>query len=757
MSSLFSRLRPAVRPILFALSLSLTINGGFAAADAPASTTSQASPSPLRTDQKKFETSATLRTETRRLIDLLEQVHYNRDAVRAANYDQVISDFMGELDGQRLFFLGSDKADFASRYSKNLYWNIKNLGSIDAAYDVFSIYETRTSARINWIFDELKKDVDLSGTDYYRIDRSKSEWPENAAAADDLWRKRLKFEVLAEVLNKKTVDEAKQVVRKRYERLLKNVGEIEGSDLAEMFLSTITHLYDPHSTYFSFETYEDFGIQMKLELVGIGALLGLEEDNCIVKEIIPGGPADLNKQLRPNDKIISVAQTGSEPVEIIGMKLRKIVEMIRGVKGTQVHLIVQPADATDSSARKTIVLTRDVVKLNSARAHAAIFEVPDAEGKSTPLGVITLPAFYGANEGAANEGEKTSASKDVGDLLVRLQEAGVKGIVLDLRHNGGGLLSEAIDLTGLFISKGPVVQVKDYESRIDVDSDENPKITYSGPLAVLVDRFSASASEIVAGALQNYGRAVVIGDSSTHGKGSVQTIIEMSKFVRAPVKTGATKLTIQKFYLPNGSSTQLKGVVPDIILPSVDEYLQIGESSMPHALVWDEIPTSFFNGKPLDGLILTPLRDASQQRQQKLEEFTFLKKYIGWFKTRQEQKLVSLNTELRRKQKDADNAFRAEIKTERERLAKGDFPYKEVRLGPPPPPKIKAPKKTDAKSGEDDEDTDLSTDDDEAYRKADIHLRESLRVVLDALALGKDPKFSTSDRPPLTAIKSTRG
>jgi carboxyl-terminal processing protease len=749
MSSLLARFRPALRPLFAAFVL-------LAAAPAPAATLETTTTAPRPGTDRKFETPESLRTEAKRLIDLLEQVHYNRDAVHAADYDQVVGDFMGELDGHRLFFLSSDKTEFKNRYSKNLYWNVKNLGNIDAAYEIYSVYEKRANARINWIFTELGKDIDLNSTDYYRADRTKAEWPDDATAADDLWRKRLKFEILAEVLNKKPVEEAKQVVRKRYERMLKNIAETEGGDLAEVFLSTIAHLYDPHSTYFSADTYEDFGIQMKLQLVGIGALLGLEEDNCVVKEIIPGGPADLSKQLRPNDKIISVSQTGGDPVEILGMKLRKIVEMIRGPKGTQVHLVVHPADATDPAARKEIVLTRDLVKLNSARAHAAIFEVPDRDGKISPLGVITLPAFYGANDGPEAEGEKTSASKDVADLLERLQKAGIKGLVLDLRHNGGGLLSEAIELTGLFIEKGPVVQVKDYESRIDIDTDDDPKIAYSGPLAVLVDRFSASASEIVAGALQNYGRAVVIGDSSTHGKGSVQTIVEMGRFVKAPVKTGATKLTIQKFYLPSGSSTQLKGVVPDIVLPSVDDYLPIGESDLPHALVWDEIPSSYFSGKPLDPRVLTPLRENSRQRQANLEEFSFLKKNIDWFKGRQEEKLVSLNANLRRQQKEADDAFRKEIKSERERLAKDDFSFQEVRLGPPPPPKVKPAKKADAKDEDDDED-ELSTDENESYGKVDIPLRESLRVVNDALALGRDPKFLASDHPPLTAIVSKNG
>jgi carboxyl-terminal processing protease len=800
---------PAGRFVRAALASLLVLTGVVFGADQAADSTAPATPLTHFAD-RKFETTPTLRLEARSLVDLLEQVNYNRDAVRASDYESVITDFMSELDGQRLMFLASDKAAFSNTYGNSLYWNIKNLGNIKAAYDIFSIYLTRTESRVNWILDELKKDVDLSTDEFYPADRSKAEWPADATAADDLWRKRLKYELLGEVLNKKLpaaaglgdkalgelkpapavgkplaegtagtvaavdaavpadnakklVDDAKTAVRKRYERMLKNVGEIENGEIAEMFLSTVTRLYDPHSSYFSAESFEDFGIQMKLRLVGIGAMLSLEDDNCLVKELVPGGPADLSKQLHPNDKIIAVAQSGGEPVEVIGMKLRKIVELIRGNKDTQVHLILQPADAPDASTRREIVLTRDVVKIESSRAHGAIFDLPDADGKITPVGVITLPNFYNANDGDTDAGEQTSASKDVGALLTRMQDAGAKGIVLDLRHNGGGLLSEAIDLTGLFIGKGPVVQVKDYQNRITVDSDDNPTVAYSGPLAVLVDRFSASASEIVAGALQNYGRAILIGDTSTHGKGSVQQIIEMREFVtqlaRSPVKTGATKVTIQKFYLPNGSSTQLKGVVPDIILPSIDDYMpQLGETDLPHALAWDEIPPSYFDGKPLDSKVLAPLREASRQRQGSLEEFSYLRKNIDWFKSRQEQKLISLNLNLREKQKTDDDAFRKEMMAEHDRLAKNDFAFKEIRLGPPLPPKIKAPGKADAKDPDaaDDED-ELSTDENDSYVKVDIDLREALRVIGDALALSKNPEFLASGHAPLTAQVSKKG
>ncbi len=690
---------------------------------------------PAKTDQP-FQTSDTLKREIQTLIRLLEEVHYNRDAVTSASYSEVIPDYMGDLDGQHLFFLKSDKDSFVERYKpESLYWNLRSLGKIDPAYEIFDIYQKRVTERVSWISTALDKGLDLSGKDTYMIDRTKAEWPAAPAEADELWGKRLRFELIKEILNKKAPEEAKMIVRKRYQRLLKNLGDIESRDLSEMFLTTITGLYDPHSTYFSADTYEDFGIQMRLQLVGIGALLSLEEDECLIKEIIPGGPADLDKQLKPNDKIVAVAQDGAEPVEVIGMKLRKIVDMIRGTKGTRVHLTIEPAAAGGSATRKEVVLTRDVVNLDSARAHAAVFEVPDADGKNAPLGVITLPAFYGPD--MSGEGKaQNSATKDIAELIKRLKAANVKGIVLDLRRNGGGLLSEAISLTGLFIKQGPVVQVRSYSGEIKVDEDEDPSVAYDGPLVVLVSRFSASASEIVAGALQNYGRAVIIGDSSTHGKGTVQTIVEMKNFIPKQAsssddKTGATKVTVQKFYLPNGASTQLKGVVPDIVLPSIDDYLPIGESDLPHALAWDVIPSSTFDAKPLMPAFLTPLRATSLARQEKLPEFDYLKRSITWFKERKDEKAISLNLKDRTKEKKDDVAFKKQMDAERKKLALGDYKFTEVTIAPPPPPRIKAVKKDDDTS----EDDDLNVDENERYTPVDIPLREALRVLTDEITI----------------------
>ena len=706
---------------------------------------------------RNFETTHAQAAEVSTMVELLERFNFNHQAVdnklKPDLGQNLIHDYMAELDSQRLFFLATDQEAFTRRYAPGLYYTLGTLGKLDAPFDIYGMFQKRVDQRVNWIFDELKKEIDLTNRETYPLDRAQSLWCATPAEADDLWRRRLKFEVIQEILAKKTPEEARQNVRKHYERMLKNLADIDTDDVTEMFLTSLANLYDPHSSYFSPESFEDFGIQMRLSLVGIGALLGFEDDECVVKELIPGGPADLGKQLHPNDKIIAVSSNGGEPVDVVGMKLRKVVDLIRGQKGTKVILSIVPAAAADGSVRKQIAIVRDVVKLNSARARAAIFQVPGAAGETVPMGVITLPSFYGlSDEDDSKSGEeRTSATKDVAELINRLEAGGVKAIVLDLRTNGGGLLSEAIDLTGLFINKGPVVQVKSVSGEIQVDSDEDTQIRYAGPLAVLVSRFSASASEIVAGALQNYGRAIIIGDQSTHGKGSVQTIVEMKSvnplLAGLPDKTGAARLTIQKFYLPNGASTQQKGVVPDIILPSADKYLKIGESDLPNALVWDEIPSTIFNGHPLDQKLLDPLRAASQSRLDNLEEFAYLKKNIAWFKEKQDQKEISLNLEERRLQKGIDDAFRKAMRTEKDTLAKTDFPYTEITLGPPIPKPVKAEKNADDDSTDEDE---LSTDEDSGVMKVDLPLRESMRVLSDALALSKSPQFRVDGNAPLT-------
>lgn len=719
------------------LSAALAVSS-WAADSAPNAAKAPATPPDPAAVAKTFTAPALFEHEVVGFMNVLENYHYNRDNVRPADFNQLVPDYMAEFDSQRLFFLETDREEFVKKFPANwLYNNITTLGRVDPAFAIFSRFKERADARIAWVVEQLKRPIytgegekpadaiDLMADDTYTFDRTKSPWPKDQAEADALWQARLKFDLVAEIINKKAPETARTDLAKRYERMLKSTAETEAIELCEIYLSTVARLYDPHSTYFSPDTFADFKINMGLQLVGIGAVLGMEDDLCTVKEIVTAGPADLSKQIQPNDKILSVAQgENGEPVEIVGMKLRKIVELIRGSKGTKVRLLIQ--EGKDASRRKEIVIVRDVVNLNSARARGAIYDVPRGDGQGTrPIGVITLPTFYSADPSAEGD-EKASATGDVAKLIDQMKTAGVEGMVLDLRQNGGGYLHEAVSLVGLFINKGPVVQVRNYYGNVDVDNDEDGSVAYDGPLTVLVSRFSASASEIAAGALQNYGRAVIVGDSSTHGKGTVQQVIDMksagSPMAKLTGKAGAVKFTVQKFYLPDGHSTQLKGVVPDVTLPSIDDYLPIGERDLPRALIWDEIPSSKFAGRPVSSTLAQELRTRSEVRQKALPEFDLLRKNIDWFKVKQEQKSVTLNIGERRRQKDEDSAFRKTMNAERATLAAGNYPMREFLLGPKTPPNAKV-------KSEDDEDDEP----DDETKRVDVHLRESLRVVNDTL------------------------
>lgn len=689
---------------------------------------------------KQLAATPVMSEETVLTIRLLENVHFNSRDLSTADFRKLVPAYMGELDAQRLFFTGTDRDQLSAKYAERLSRDLHFRGNLDAAFETFSLYRERVAARVAWIQEQLKGDWDFTTKEEFAWDRSKAEWPKNAAEADTLWRKRLKFELLQDLLNDKPIDTAKETVRKRYERVRRNVEEIDAEEAQEIYLTTLTRMYDPHTTYMSPSTLEDFSMQMRLSLIGIGAQLSDIDGTCTVRELIPGGPADLGKQLRPNDKIVAVAQDKGEPVDVVGMKLRKVVDLIRGERGTTVHLTLIPADATDTAARKEITIVRDVVKLNASRATASIHEVPTPDGKTVSLGVIDLPSFYGLNDDDSPGGERVSASRDCEQLLRKLIDAKVDGVVLDLRRNGGGLLPEAVDLTGLFIAQGPVVQVKSSSGRIDVLSDENRRALWTGPLAVLTSRYSASASEIVAGALQNYGRAIVVGDNSTHGKGTVQAIIPMSDYLRTRgSRNGATKMTRQKFYLPSGSSTQNRGVIPDITLPSIEEFLPIGESDLPNALAWDTIPTANFDGVPLDSRFLAKIREKSQARQALTEEFAFLRKNIDWFKERDEKKTISLSIDERKKLKSEDDAWRDAVKKHRADLAKLNYPNRPVLLDGVEP--AKAPT-TDA-NDEDDRDDDKTV--------FDIHLREGLRVLSDAIETWKQPGDWQTEGHTLTA------
>ncbi len=711
----------------------------------------------LAAPDRELKTTPVMKLETRYLVQMLEYFHYNKDAVTTADYPQLISAYMQELDPQRLFFTLGDEQSFRRQYGPRIETDLTYLGNIDTAFDIYKVYEQRVQSRTTWIFDQLKGGFDFTAQESYTPDRSKSPFPATADEVDDLWRKRLKYEMLNDLLAKKPQEEANTTLRKRYERMLKNLGDIESRDIQEMFLSSLTRMYDPHSDFMSSDSLQDFSIQMKLSLVGIGAVLGIDEDHCIVREVKAGTPADLSGQIHPNDKIIAVQQEGGEVVDIIGMKLRRIVDMIRGAKGTKVTLTILPHNAVDATQTKLVHITRDVVKLDESRATATTYDLPGGpEGQTVRVGVIELRSFYdGSPDDTAPEDVRNTASQDIAELIGKLKADGIKALVIDLRRNGGGLLSEAVNLTGLFIKDGPVVQERDFQGQISVDSDTNPAIAYDGPLAILTSRFSASASEIFAGALQNYGRAVIIGDSSTHGKGTVQAVLEMKNYIprmsQALTNTGAAKLTVRKFYLPNGSSTQNKGVTPDITLPSIDDFIPgIGESSLPHALMWDEIKATSFTGKVLDQTFIRPLRQASLARQDSLEEFAYLKKNIDRFKERQEEKTIPLNLEQRLARKQADDDFKKTVDAERDRLAKTNYASHDVKLDSVLKTEAIAPKPAAAKV----EDGDTDTVDADTESKFDVHLRETLRVVADALRLNNNPLAWIEPQAPVAAATS---
>lgn len=714
----------------------------------------------LAVPDRELKTTPVMRLETRALVQMLAQFHYSKDAVTTADYPQLITAYMQELDPQRLFFTLGDEQAFRRQYGPRIETDLTYLGNIDTAFDIYKVYEQRVQSRTSWIFAELPLEFDFTTQESYTPDRTKSPFPATADEADDLWRKRLKFEMLHDLLAKKSPEDAKTTLRKRYERMLKNLGDIETRDIQEMFLSSLTRMYDPHSDFLSSDSLQDFSIQMKLSLVGIGAVLGLEEDTCIVREVKAGTPADLSGEIHAKDKIIAVQQEGGEVVDIIGMKLRRIVDLIRGEKGTKVTLTILPHNAVDATQTKQVHITRDVVKLDESRATAITYDLPvGPEGQTVPVGVIELRSFYdGSPDNTAPEDVRNTASQDIAELIGKLKAEGIKALVIDLRRNGGGLLSEAVNLTGLFIKEGPVVQERDYQGQVSVDSDTNSAIAYDGPLAVLTSRFSASASEISAGALQNYGRAVIIGDSSTHGKGTVQAVLEMKNYIprmsQELTNTGAAKLTVRKFYLPNGASTQNKGVIPDITLPSIDDFIpNIGESSLPHALMWDEIKPTNFAGKALDQSFVQPLLQASLARQDSLEEFAYLKKNIDWFRERQEQKTVSLNFDQRLSLKQADEAFQKTLDAERDRLALTNYTSREVKLASVLKAEAASPKTTKPPVAPVNE-GDTDEPDPETQSKFDVHLRETLRVVADALRLNDNPLAWVESQAPVAATTS---
>jgi carboxyl-terminal processing protease len=468
-------------------------------------------------------------------------------------------------------------------------------------------------------------------------------------------------EALAQAVRAKLEkDNAAEIVKtltRRYQRVLRMIRDYDNDDVLQVYLTALTHVYDPHSDYFGKSEFENFNIGMSLKLFGIGAVLSSQDGYCKIMEIKPG-PAMRSGKLKVGDRIVAVAQGSQPPVDVVDMKLNKIVEMIRGPKDTEVRLTIIPADAPDPSVRQVVTLQRDEIKLDDQAAKARIIEVPVDSRQALRLGVIELPSFYSEMEltGRKKDGDGKSTTVDVAVLLAKLKREQVSGVILDLRRNGGGSLEEAIKLTGLFIKEGPVVQVKGSRGPAMVDKDTDPAVAYDGPLVVLTSRFSASASEILAGALQDYGRALIVGDSSTHGKGTVQSLMRLDPILQSngvitEKSAGALKVTIRKFYRVTGSSTQLKGVTPDIVLPSVNNHLEVGEAALDNPMPWDTIAAADFDKLDLVSPHLDELKKRSVQRLAQDRDYAYIREDIERYKKAQADKTISLNEAQRLKEK----------------------------------------------------------------------------------------------------------
>jgi carboxyl-terminal processing protease len=588
---------------------------------------------------------------------LLEQGHYSRKKLDPDASRRILETFLQNLDYNKLFFTQPDIDGFSQKYGASLGDDLL-LGNLQASKDIYTVFKKRVEDRVVNIRQLLKKEYPFDTSRSVSLDRRKEPWPANQTEADTLWRDRIEGELLQEKLNKLAIDSAPKVIGRRYDQLLKSIQERDDSEVSQLFLNSVAQSYDPHSEYLGKSDLESFEINMRLSLIGIGAELRSEDGYAKVQRLLPGGPAEMSGKMAVGDRISAVAQGKDAFVDTIDMKLDKVVEMIRGKKGTTVRLQVISATSTDPSKRKVVELVRDNVQLTEQEAKAELLEKNLPDGSVQKLGLITLPSFY---QDMTKSRNGKSTSHDVAALLKRLQQEGIQGLIIDLRRDGGGSLDEAIKMTGLFINEGPVVQVKDYNGDIDVLKDKEGNALYSGPMIVLVNKLSASASEIFAAALQDYGRALIVGDTSTFGKGTVQTMLELGRFMpligNSANDAGALKLTVQKFYRVAGGSTQLKGVMADVKLPSLTDNPDFGESSLWHPLPYDEVaPAAIDVVANHKALFVEELKVRSARRVDQNALFKDMSEDIRQLQERLKQNRLSLNEKVRRDEMDEQNA-----------------------------------------------------------------------------------------------------
>lgn len=598
------------------------------------------------------------------IVELLKRHHYNRLPLDQPRSQKIYDNYLETLDPAKIYFTATDLQQFRPWRSK--FEKLLGNGDLEPGFIIYRKYLARIQAYLDYGINTLEQGIDkidFSLHESLETDREKALWAENETQLQDLWRKRLKDEILRLKIAGKDNAGIEQLLIKRYQNQKKRLGQTKSEDVFQTYINAFTQTYDPHTSYLSPESAENFDINMSLSLEGIGAVLQSDNEHIKVVRIVPGSPAEKSKQLAPADRIIAVGQNNEELVDVVGWRLDEVVKLIRGPKGSRVRLEIIPAsNAPNDQSSKLISLVREAVKLEEQAAQKHILQLERA-GRSHSIGVIEIPTFYLDFKAYRNgDPDYKSTTRDVKKLIRELEQEGVEGIVIDLRNNGGGSLQEAAELTGLFIERGPTVQVRSSDGRVDMLSDDQQGVYYRGPLTVLVNRLSASASEIFAGAMQDYHRALVIG-GQTFGKGTVQSI--------QPLNHGELKLTLAKFYRVSGKSTQHQGVVPDISYPADMDLEQIGESSLDSALPYDSITPAI--RPPADPFkpFLAQLKASHEQRTKNNADFIYKRERLQLSKQLMQDTLLSLNETQRRQQQQSIEQQQLELENKK-RQAKGE-------------------------------------------------------------------------------------
>ena len=649
---------------------------------------------------------------------------YRPRGLDAALSQDIFRRYLEALDGNKLFFDAADIARFRP-YEAGMGEAVRK-GDTSAAMEIYAVYRERVAQRVEYARGLLEQDIfDFEGDERWYYDREDADWAADAEELDGLWKKSVRNDWLRLKLAGKEPAEIRTTLDKRYANIATGASQLTADDAFQTFLNAYTSSIDPHTDYFNPRTAGLFNQSMSLSLEGIGAQLQKQDDVVVIRELIPGGPAAVSNRFTPGDRIVAVGQGTSGPMEdVIGWRIDDVVEKIKGKAGSQVRLDVVPVEAVLDSEPVRITLTRARVRLEEQAAKSKLIEIPaDALGAGKRIGVIELPAFYQDFEGRrSRNGDYASATRDVARILGRFRQDGVDGIVLDLRNNGGGSLNEAVELTGLFIDSGPVVQVRESGGRVNVESDRKAGVAWEGPLAVLVNRASASASEIVAGAIQDYGRGLVIGET-TFGKGTVQNLFDLDRWpANEGTRHGQVKMTIAQFFLPGGSSTQNRGVVPDIRFPATVNGSEFGESTYDNALPWTRISavphTRYGNFAPL----LPQLDRRHATRVAGEVEFQWWKEDVAEFRAEAEKQYISLNEAERRAERDRQAAKREHRQEERKRLGLELDPLAELA----------------ADDGLTANERDIAADtarEEAAEKRPDPLLRESAAILADAVRL----------------------